>query len=189
MCHHELWPSSVSYPFSSLHISLGFAIGKHYQKITIPIFRLVLQNFTIPGCFLYIISCCYLFSLLSFGWSLLWSVDCVLSIWGKIRIPMCRLWLHCLYGLHGPQCPLSQKRLLNLLTHSLIQWDFLLHLQDYNSILWMTFEIQYVATHYYNFSNGIIYSVQVFVSFGVWYLWNPCCPLLLTRNWSDSLSR
>ena len=33
-------------------------------------------------------------------------------------IPM-RLWLHGLYGLYGPRCPLSQKRLLNLIIHSL----------------------------------------------------------------------
>ena len=50
MCHHELCPTSVSHPFSSLNSSLGFAQGKHYQKITIPIFRLVLQKFPIPGC-------------------------------------------------------------------------------------------------------------------------------------------
>ena len=41
MCHHELWPTSVSHRFSSLNSSLGLAGGKHYQKITIPIFRLV----------------------------------------------------------------------------------------------------------------------------------------------------
>ena len=28
-----------------------------------------------------------------------------------------RLWLHSLYGLYGPQCLLSPKRLLNLITH------------------------------------------------------------------------
>ena len=33
--------------------SLGFAGGKHYQEITIPIFRFVLQNFAIPGYFPY----------------------------------------------------------------------------------------------------------------------------------------
>ena len=33
MCHHELWPTSVSHPFSSSNSSLGFAGGKHYQKI------------------------------------------------------------------------------------------------------------------------------------------------------------
>ena len=36
MCHHE-----------------GLAGGKHYQKITIPIFRLVFQNVVLPGCFPY----------------------------------------------------------------------------------------------------------------------------------------
>ena len=30
-------------------------------------------------------------------------------MWGKI-IPMCRLWLHSLYGLYGPQCPLSPEK-------------------------------------------------------------------------------
>ena len=42
-------------------------------------------------------------------------VDYVLSMWGKIMIPMYRLWLHSLYG---PHCLLSPKRLLNLITHS-----------------------------------------------------------------------
>ena len=38
------------------------------QKITIPISRLVLQNFALPGCFPYILSCQYLFSLLCSVW-------------------------------------------------------------------------------------------------------------------------
>ena len=37
---------------------------------------------------------------------------------GKIIIPMYRLWLHGLYGLYGPQCPLSPKRLINLISLS-----------------------------------------------------------------------
>ena len=40
--------------------------------------------------------------------------------WGKIMIPMYRLWLHGLYGLYGPHCPLSPERPLNLITHSLV---------------------------------------------------------------------
>ena len=36
MCHHELWPTSASHPFSFLNSSLGLAGGKYYQKITIP---------------------------------------------------------------------------------------------------------------------------------------------------------
>ena len=56
MCHYKLWPTSVSQPFSFLNSSLGLAGGKHYQKITIPIFRLVVQNFAIPGYFPYILS-------------------------------------------------------------------------------------------------------------------------------------
>ena len=68
MCHHELWPTSVSHPFSSLNSSLGLTEGKYYQKITVPVFRLVLKNFALPGCFLYIIFFSYLFSLLPSGW-------------------------------------------------------------------------------------------------------------------------
>ena len=68
ICHHELWPTSVGHTFSSLKSSWGLAGGKHYHKIIIPIFRLVLQNFVIPGCFLYILFCRYLSSLLSSGW-------------------------------------------------------------------------------------------------------------------------
>ena len=68
MCHHELWPTSVSHPFSSSNSSLGFAGGKHYQKITIPIFRPVFQNFAIPGYFPYILFYRYLFPYCTFFW-------------------------------------------------------------------------------------------------------------------------
>ena len=40
-------------------------------------------------------------------------------MWGKIIIPMYRLWLHGLYGLYGPRCPLSAKRPINLISLSL----------------------------------------------------------------------
>ena len=37
-------------------------------------------------------------------------------MWGKIIIPMYRLWLHGLYGLYGPRCPLSLlKTVLSLI--------------------------------------------------------------------------
>ena len=55
ICHHELWPTSVGSPFPFLNSSWGLTGGKHYQKITITIFKFVLQNFTIPGYFPYII--------------------------------------------------------------------------------------------------------------------------------------
>ena len=42
-------------------------------------------------------------------------------MWGKIIIPMYRLWLNGLCGLYGPRCPLSSKRPITLisLSHSL----------------------------------------------------------------------
>ena len=42
-------------------------------------------------------------------------------MWGKITIPMYRLWLHSLYGLYGPRCPLSPEKPLNLITDSLFR--------------------------------------------------------------------
>ena len=77
MCHHKLWPTSASHPFSFLNSSLGLAEGKHYQKITIPIFRLVLQNFAIPSYFPSILFYCYLFSLLSSGWVVIAVCDSI----------------------------------------------------------------------------------------------------------------
>ena len=35
-------------------------------------------------------------------------VSCVLSVW-EVITPVDRLWLHGLYVLHGPWCPLSEK--------------------------------------------------------------------------------
>ena len=46
----------------------GLAGGKHYQKTTIPVFKLVPQNFAIPSYFPYIIFYCYIISLLFPGW-------------------------------------------------------------------------------------------------------------------------
>ena len=36
------------------------------------------------------------------------------------------VWLHCLYGLYGPQCPMSGKKRLNLITYSSLthSWDY-----------------------------------------------------------------
>ena len=93
MCHHELWPTSVSHPFSSLKSSLGFFGGKHCQKITLPIFRLVLQNLRYS----------MLLSLYSFL-----SLSFLLTFFRLVCY--CSLW---------PRCPLSPERQLNLITHSL----------------------------------------------------------------------
>ena len=45
-------------------------------------------------------------------------------MWGKIIIPMYRLWLNGLYGLYGPRCPLFSKRPINLISLSLSFPDF-----------------------------------------------------------------
>ena len=68
---HIITNCCQQHPVSSPSSSFGLTGGKHYQKITIPIFRLVLQNFAIPGYFPYILFYSYLFSLLSSGWSVI----------------------------------------------------------------------------------------------------------------------
>ena len=82
------WVNNVTLTFGHMHglnhrfsrsNSLGFAGGKHYQKITIPIFGLVLQNFVIPGYLSYTRFYRYLFSLLSSGWF-------VIAVCGSISV-------------------------------------------------------------------------------------------------------
>ena len=53
-------------------------------------------------------------------------------MWGKIIIPMYRLWLNGLYGLYGPRCPLSSKRPINLISLSL--WSYPGVSLNYNKI-------------------------------------------------------
>ena len=49
-------------------------------------------------------------------------------MWGKIIIPVYRLWLNGLYGLYGPRCPLSSKRPINLISLSLSVLSLACHL-------------------------------------------------------------
>ena len=37
-CHHKLWPTSLSHPFSFLNSPIGLTGENHYQNITIPNF-------------------------------------------------------------------------------------------------------------------------------------------------------
>ena len=62
--------ASISEPplLSSQYKSLGLVGGKHYQKIIIPMIRLVFQNFAIPGYLPYSLFYHYPFSLLFSGW-------------------------------------------------------------------------------------------------------------------------
>ena len=64
----QLWPVSVSHPFSFINSSLGIVGGKHNQKSIIPVFRVVLQNFAYAGFFPNILFYRYVISLLSSGW-------------------------------------------------------------------------------------------------------------------------
>ena len=59
MFHHKLWPTSVSHPSSFLNSSIGLAGRNHYQKTTIPVFRVVLQKF----CYSRLLSLYYFLSL------------------------------------------------------------------------------------------------------------------------------
>ena len=67
-CHHELWPTSVSKPLSSLSSPLGLTGRKYYQKIAITIFGLILQKFAFPCCFSYIIFYCYIYTPAQRSW-------------------------------------------------------------------------------------------------------------------------
>ena len=112
-----------------LNSSLCLGGGKHHQKITIPVLRLVLRNVALPGGFPYILFSSFIFFLISSGWFVIalfgaislqgtiLRVDCGFSIWGKIITQMYRLWLHGLYGLHGSHCPLLEKKTVSYHRH------------------------------------------------------------------------
>ena len=74
MCHHELWPTSVSHPFS-LNSSIGLLGGKHYQKITIA----YLWTYSSKFCYSRLLSL-YSFLSLSFLLTFFWLV-CYCSLW------------------------------------------------------------------------------------------------------------
>ena len=64
-------------------------------------------------------------------------------MWGKIMIPMYRLWLHSLYGLYGPRYPLSPERPLNLITHSLTPpplWGYYCYCTTWHKTLIFVYE-------------------------------------------------
>ena len=87
MCHHELWPTSVSDPFSSINTSLGYAGGKLPCLSLDLFFKILLFQVTFLIFFSIAIFSPYL--LLE---SKLWPVDCGLSMWGKIMMtPMYKL--------------------------------------------------------------------------------------------------
>ena len=76
-------------------------VQSHVAKSRIPMESTVLQN--CHGCW--------------------WpgSLCCVLYMWGKIIIPMHRLWLR---GLFVPWCTREDINVLNLITHSLTGWGW-----------------------------------------------------------------
>ena len=163
MCLHELWPTSVSHPFSSLNSSLGFAGGKllslslylFFKILLFQVAFLIFFSVVILSSCWFVIAVCgsiqswnYLILRIIVNWrrvnlmgalTFLWfffnclfhkgnyGLQIVLSVWGKIMIPMYRLYLRGLYGLYGPWCPMVPKRPLNLITHSLTSPSQLYH--------------------------------------------------------------
>ena len=83
-------------------------------------------------------------------------------MWGKIMIPMYRLWLHGLYGLHGLRCPLSPKRLLNLITHSFPHSTAVL-IHYLNFVIWLnrTWEFLLITLYLNEYECNYLYSIHV----------------------------
>ena len=80
-------------------------------------------------------------------------------MWGKIIIPMYRLWLNGLYGLYGPRCPLSAKRPINLISLSFTHGALLLTCPKHALTLmpsWINYHIQYTM------SNKVTYPLENF---------------------------
>ena len=85
-------------------------------------------------------------------------------MWGKIMIPMYRLWLHGSYGLYGPRCPLSPERPLNLITHSLT------YMSSYKSMPICRIGLQWV------YVTTVIWQVtSLLANDNTAFIWKLCC--------------
>ena len=95
---HKAWRSTeeVPYWFSRSSIKFRGYMGKKIEDLN-PIF----SKITRPVPAIKSLRFAMFFFNSFFLKSKLWPVDCVLSMWGNIMIPMYRLWLH---GLYGPRC-------------------------------------------------------------------------------------
>ena len=80
----------------------------------------------------------------------LWPLHCVLSLWGKIINPMYRLWLHGLYGLHGPGfcCPRKAVKLNHSLNHLWV-WNLKMNYQSVTTIHSLFFRHLKITRHYW----------------------------------------
>ena len=106
----------------------------------------------------------------------------VLYLWREIMIPMYRLWLHSLYGLYGPRCPLSPKRLLNLITHSLTPWvdvvAIMIKVQCFSKIWY----IAVMHSKWYPPVNGVMGFGQCIHSSRYWFVWKRIGVMLCKKS-------
>ena len=100
--------------FSHMHMLMQFTI----LGVEIPFDGLVSQlidwletgvELLSPMTYLVMGALTFVFVFYSFILKLIVTCRPVLSMWGKIMLPMHRLWLHSLYGLHEPCHLLSEK--------------------------------------------------------------------------------
>ena len=78
-CHHELWPTSVSHPFSSLNNSLGLTGGNVTRKLQSLSLDLFFKILLFQVAFLIFFSITTCFSWLSSGWF-------VIAVCGSISV-------------------------------------------------------------------------------------------------------
>ena len=135
-------------------------------------------------------------------------------MWGKIIIPMYRLWLNGLYGLYGPRCPLSSKRPINLISLSLSLGCFKVKFRNSSisgivgliDVKWKGIELiwywAYCVTlpfdHTHDLDLGVSRSeseIALYQEWGGWLTWNekdmrhPFMTMILTSvtmmGWAD----
>ena len=97
-------------------------------------------------------------------------------------IPVCKLSLHGLYGLYGPRCLLSAKRLFNLITHSLTSGTVQIFIMTCGSskvVILMTSSVQWSSWYHHHCNDkydhiNLLYKVHVSVVHST-----PChfCPI------------
>ena len=81
MCHHKLWSTSVSHPFSFLSSPSGLNCWRETLPGNSLSLDLFFKNFALPGCLPFVIFYHYPVSLLSFGWFVIAACSSYFSQW------------------------------------------------------------------------------------------------------------
>ena len=103
-------------------------------------------------------------------------------MWGKIIIPIYRLWLHGLYGLYGPRCPLSSKRPINLIYIYIYIYIYISSSHRYTPAYAFALYIQQCSANacINDYSSNTVFTLNTSVNTKIFYIYL----IIIIRHWT-----